>query len=417
MRKRRFFAMLAMVAALSLVAAACGDDEGDAGATGETGTTTGTTGGEPVEKVDVTVYGQGAWTGPYNYLVVPGFQGAQLRFDELNADPSYPATITFEQADTQGSGDNAPPVVEEVVSNANTVAVLGPAFSGESEASGDTYEQAGIPFVSQSATNPGLSQKGWTYWYRGVANDNDQGQPAAQYLAEVMGATNVFVLHDKSTYGQGLAEVVRDTLDGAGVTVAGFEGVETGAEDFSAVISDVQAANPDAVFFGGYDADFGKIVKQARDAGLTAPMMSGDGSVSSTTVDLAGDALTDVVLTCPCNLSGDFIAQYNESVGSDAATVPVYVGEGYDVASLIGEGIKSAIEGGATDAEGIRAGIKAYLDSLTLDAPFVGVAKSYAFDPATHELAAEDRSSLIFFYEASPGSITVLGSAPEVLGG
>jgi hypothetical protein len=85
--------------------------------------------------------------------------------------------------------------------------------------------------------------------------------------------------------------------------------------------------------------------------------------------------------------------------------------------SLIGEGIKQAIDGGATTPEEIRAGIKAYLDGLTPDAPFVGVSKSYAFDPATHELAAEDRASLIFFYEASPGAITVQGSASEVLGG
>src|SRR6266508_1561347 len=123
---RRYFAILSLMGALSLVAAACGDDDG-----GETGGGGGTT-GAPVEKIDVTVYGQGAWTGPYNYLVVPSFQGAQLAFDELNADPSYPATITFEQADTQGSGDNAPPVVQEAVSNPNTVAIEGPAFSGES---------------------------------------------------------------------------------------------------------------------------------------------------------------------------------------------------------------------------------------------------------------------------------------------
>lgn len=413
MKNRKVLAIFALLGALSLVAAACGDDEGGGetaatGATGETGA---------VEKIDVTVYGQGAWTGPYNYLIIPEFQGAQLAFDQLNADPSYPANITFEQADTQGSPDNAPPVVEEAVSNPNTVAIHGPGFSGESEASGDSYEEAGIPFVTASATNPGLSQKGWTYWYRGVANDNDQGEPAAGYLTDVLGVDNVFVLHDKSTYGQGLAEVVRDTLEANGATVAGFEGIETGAEDFSAVISDVQAADPGGVYFGGYDADFGKIVKQARDAGITVPLMSGDGSVSSTTVDLAGNALTDVYLTCPCNLSGDFIDEYNSSVGSDASSVPIYVGEGYDVANLIGEGIKQAIEGGATDIPGIRVGIKTYLDSLTEEAPYVGVAKSYAFDPSTHELAASDRDALIFFYTTEPGSITLEGSASEVLGG
>jgi branched-chain amino acid transport system substrate-binding protein len=352
-------------------------------------------------------------------LILPSMQGAQLRFDELNADPSYPATITFNQADTQGSPDNAPPVVQEVVGDTDTVAVVGPGFSGESEASGDSYEGAGIPFVTPSATNPVLAQKGWTYWYRGVANDNDQGVPAARYIDEILKAKNVYVTHDKSTYGQGLAEIVRDTLDSAGVNVLGFEGIESGAEDFSALISTLQNSDPapDVVYFGGYDFDFGKIVKQARDAGLDVPMMSGDGSVSSTLIDLAGAGLTNVYLTCPCNLSGDFVQKYNDAYGGDASSVPVYVGEGYDVATLLGDGIKSAIEDGATTPEEIRSGIKAYLDTLTIDNPFQGVAKAYAFDPTTHDIDATDRLALVYFYKGDNGEITSLGAAPDVLGG
>ncbi len=412
MQHRRWLSLAAGLFTLSLVAAACN---------GETATTppgTDTT-APPVEKIEVTIYGQGAWTGPANYLILPSMQGAQLRFDELNADPTFPATITFNQADTQGSPDNAPPVVEEIVSDPNTVGVMGPGFSGESEASGDSFQGAGIPFVTASATNPVLAQKGWTYWYRGVANDHDQGGPAARYIDEILQAENVYVTHDKSTYGQGLAEIVRDNLADAGVNILGFEGIESGAEDFSALISAIQNADPapDAVYFGGYDFDFGKIVKQARDAGLDVPMMSGDGSVSSTLIDLAGAGLTNVFLTCPCNLSGDFIDKYNAEYGGDASSVPVYVGEGYDVATLLGNGIKSAIEGGATTPVDIRLGIKAYLDTLTIDNPFAGVAKNYAFDPATHDIDAEDRLALVYFYEASDGVITTLGIAPDVLGG
>jgi branched-chain amino acid transport system substrate-binding protein len=409
MKHRNWLTACALVSVLAIVGAACSSDSSTPTATG-TGA---------VEKIPVTIYGQGAWTGPANYLILPSMQGAQLRFDELNADASYPATITFNQADTQGSPDNAPPVVQEVVGDPNTVAVVGPGFSGESEASGDSYEGAGIPFVTPSATNPVLAQKGWTYWYRGVANDNDQGVPAARYIAEVLKAKNVYVTHDKSTYGQGLAEIVRDTLDSAGVNVLGFEGIESGAEDFSALISTLQNSDPapDVVYFGGYDFDFGKIVKQARDAGLDVPMMSGDGSVSSTLIDLAGSGLTNVYLTCPCNLAGDFIQKYNDAYGGDASGVPVYVGEGYDVATLLGNGIQAAIDGGATTPEEIRAGIKAYLDTLTIDSPFQGVAKAYAFDPTTHDIDATDRLALVYFYKGDNGEITSLGAAPEVLGG
>jgi branched-chain amino acid transport system substrate-binding protein len=407
--RRMGFRAIAILVVVAWVATACSEDAPPA--TGSPGA------GGAAERIDVTIYGQGAWTGPANYLVVPSMQGAQMRFDELNAEEGYPATISFEQADTQGSPDNAPPVVEEIVRNPDTVAVVGPGFSGESEASGDSFEEAGIPFVTPSATNPGLAQKGWTYWYRAIANDTDQGVPSAEYLMSNIGASSVFVTHDKQTYGQGLAEIVRDTLEGNGVDVAGFEGIETGAEDFSALISDIEAANPDAVYFGGYDFDFGKIVKQARDAGVDVPMMSGDGSVSSTLIDLAGQGLTNIFLTCPCNISSDFVAKYNDAYGGEASSVPIYVAEGYDVASMLGEGIQQAIEGGASTPEEIRAGIKTYLDTITTATPFQGVGKSYAFDPATHELAAENRAALIYFYTAEDNAITLEGPAPEVLGG
>ena len=416
MTKRKWLALVALFGALTLVTAACAnDEEGGGGETGPTGT--GPTGPTAADRIEVTVHFQGALTGDYNYLVIPAFQGAQLRANEFNAEAGFPATITMVQGDTQGDPANAPPVVDAVVSDASAVAVIGPAFSGESEASGDTYNEAGIPFVTPSATNPGLADKGWDYWYRGVANDAGQGALAGRYLDEVLGVANVFVSHDKGTYGQGLAEVVRTTLDGAGVDVAGFEGIQSGSSDFSAFISTVEASGADALFFGGYDADFGKIVKQARDAGLDIPLMSADGSTSSTFLSLAGDAAEGVHLVCPCNLAGDFTAKYQGEYGGDASAVPIYAAEGYDALSVVGEGIRYAIsEKGAASAEEIRAGIKEYLDSLTVDAPYQGVAKQIAFDPGTHELASADPDALYYFYSVQGGVITPLGSAPEVLG-
>ena len=401
---KKWFRYMAVLSAVALLAAACAEEEPGPAADGE----------EVTEKIDVTVYAQGAITGDFNYLVVPGVNAAKLRAQELSDDPDFPATITVEDADTQGDPEQAPPVVETAVSDPNTVAVIGPAFSGESEASGDTYNEAGIPFVTQAATNPGLSDQNWEYWYRTIANDDDQGTPTAQWMAQ-QGVQSAFVVHDVSTYGQGLAEVVRDVLGEEGVEVAGFEGIEA-TEDYSALISDIEASGADAMYYGGYDAQTGLIVAQARDAGLDIPVYSGDGSVSTTLLDLAGDAATDIFLSCPCNLEGstEFLSKYEAEFGETG--VPIYAAEGYDAMSVVGEGIAAAIEGGAEDPTAIREGIREYLDGLTEDAPFEGVAKTIAFDPETHELAAENRTDLIFFYEVQPGEISLLGSATEVLG-
>jgi branched-chain amino acid transport system substrate-binding protein len=406
MRKAATRPVAAAILALALVAAACGGD-GDGGGGG----------GAAEEKIPVTVYFQGALTGDFNYLVIHSFRAAQIRFDELNAQSGFPAEVTLKQADTQGDPEQAPPVVEEIVADPETVAVEGPGFSGESEASGDTFNEAQIPFVTPSATATILGEKGWDYWYRGVGSDAVQGSVQAEYLAQVLKAKSVFVSHDKSTYGQGLAEVAQKTLQQEGVDEAGFAGIESGTADFSAFISDVQAANPDLLYFGGYDADFAKIVKQARDAGFTEPMMSGDGAVSSVFIDGAGQALEDVHLSCGCNLEGspELLQKLADEYGAGEygpGSVPVYAAEGYDVATLIGNGIKEAIDGGAQEPEEIRQGIKEYLDGLA-ESPFQGLAKAYSFDE-NGELAAQPKE-LFFFYEATPQGMKTVGPATEVL--
>ncbi len=408
MKRSRWFSVTIAVMALSLVAAACGGGEESSGGGGGGG-------GDQLEKVPVTIYFQGALSGPASYLITPSFQAAQIRFDELNADANFPAEITLEEGDTQGSPDQAPAVVEQATTDPETVAILGPGFSGESEASGDTYEEAQIPFMTPSATATSLGEKGWEFWFRACGNDAGQGGYAGDYIASNIKPASLFVAHDKSDYGQPLAETVRDTTEKAGVEQVGFEGIETGADDFSSLISSIESSGAEALFFGGYDFDFGKIVKQARDAGLDIPLMSGDGSLSSTLIDLAGSSAENVVLIAPTNLGGGFVEKYNKEVGGEASSVPIYAGEGYDVATMIGEGIQQAREDGAENAEDIRAGIKKYFDSL-VGGSFDGEAKTYSFDDK-HELTADDPAALFYLYELSGGEMKPLGNAAEAIGG
>jgi branched-chain amino acid transport system substrate-binding protein len=414
MKGSSWIRIVAVVGVLGIVAAACSNDE-----TPPAGGTT----SAPVEKVDVTVFIQGAWTGGVNSLTLPSFQGGQIRFDELNADASYPATITVEQADTQGSSTEAPQVAQEAVQDPNTVAIFGPAFSGESKAVGDTYNEAGIPFITASATSVELASFGWENWYRAVGNDDAQGRLAARWVAEVLKPKKLYIVHDNTTYGKPLAETVEKAARDAGLNVVGKSGVaepaiESGTTvNFSSIITTIKQSGADSVFFGGYFVDSGPFLNQAAAAGLKLTLISGDGSVSSDFVNLAGaDAAEGSLLLAPSNINADFVDKYNQEIGGEALSIPVYAGEGYDVASLIGEGIKSAIEGGATTPEEIRPGIKAYLDGLTPGNEFEGVTKAYSFDPTTHELATA-ADDLYYFYQVKNGAVENLGNATEVLGG
>jgi branched-chain amino acid transport system substrate-binding protein len=410
MKHRSWVTTLAVVSVMGLVASACDG--------GEPTTPTG-----PAEKIAVTVYGQGAWTGGVSSLVLPSMQGAQIRFDELNADPDYPATITFEQADTQGSGDAAPPIAQEAAQDPNTVAIHGPAFSGESQTSGDTYNDSQIPFVTASATSVTLTGFDWEYWYRAVGNDDAQSRLAAAWVADVIKPDSLYIVHDNTTYGQPLAEAVETAAREAGVQILGKSGIaepaiDTGTTvDFASIITDIEASGADTVFFGGYFVDSGPFLNQAAAAGLDITLISGDGSVSGDFVTLAGaEAAEGAYLLAPSNIDSAFVEKYNQTYGGEALSIAVYAAEGYDVAGVIGEGIKQAIEGGATTPEDIRAGIKTYLDSLTTGGTYEGVAKDYSFDPETHELSTS-ADELYYFYQVQGGTVTNLGNAVEVLGG
>jgi branched-chain amino acid transport system substrate-binding protein len=392
---------VALAAVLTVVGSACKSNDN---------------GGGGGEKVGVTIYFQGAWTGPYSYLVTPGIKAAQLRVKELNADPNFPATITLKPADTQGGNDQTPQIAQTVASDTNTVAVIGPAFSGETRTVGDTYDQAGIPFVTGSATAVDLATNHWGHWYRTVGNDELQGGNDGKFIAQVIKAKKLFVSNDKGDYGEPLSLQVGKTAKQGGVEIVGTEGIAP-TDNYASFLSDVKASGADTVFYGGYDADFAKIVTQAKDAGVDVTWMSGDGSVSSTFINTAGDAANGVYLSIPSDLTGaaDFLRKYGQSYGEKYTTVPIYAAEYYDVTSVLGEGVKQAIDGGAKDPTSIRTGIKDYLDSLTKDSPFQGVAKPIAFDPQTHELDAPDLDTLLFFYQVKNGKVVGLGNAADVL--
>jgi branched-chain amino acid transport system substrate-binding protein len=372
---------------------------------------------EAAEKIPVTVYFQGALTGPYHYLVTHAFRASHLRFEELNAETDFPAEVTLERANS-AIDVFIPELRETVAGDPSTVAVIGPMFGGETEDSGDTFNEAGIPFITPAATTPDLADRGWDYWYRSVANQDDQGRPIGERMAQEF--ASIYVAYDsrgeRRGYGWRLAEVVAEVAGDNGADVVAVEDIEP-LEDYSALIRNVEVSGAEALFYGGYDTETALIVAQAGDAGLDIPIWSGDGSVSEVLLDLAGNAATNMVLACPCNLEGegDFIATYESQYGE--TSVPLFAAEGYDVATLVGEGIRSAIKGGAEDPAAIREGIKTYLDGLTPDSPFQGVAKEIAFDPDTHELAAEDRRNLIFFYRVDSGAITLEGTAAELITG
>ncbi len=370
MRVGKLFGAGALLLSLGLFAAACGDDSGSSSATtgGGGAATTGGGGTAAGVKCDGVALGFfGALTGDAANLGVNIEQGAELAVDQFNAN-NPDCQVEMKKFDSQGSPDQAPALAKQAIDDASVIGIIGPAFSGESKVANPLFDEAGLPIITPSATNPGLAEQGWKVFHRALGNDASQGPGAALYIDSTLKAEKVFVLDDASEYGKGLADQVNEAL---GAKVVGTDTIDPAATDFSATVTKVKDAAPDAVFFGGYYAAAGLLSKQLRDAGVTATLVFGDGVLDPGYIEAGGAATEGAIITCPCapidKIEGgaDFASAYKDAFGVDAGT---YSGEAYDAAGFFLAGIAS----GAQD----RDSLNTYVSSQS----YVGITKTLKFD-------------------------------------
>jgi len=266
--------------------------------------------------------------------------------DYAAAYPDAPK-VTAIYSDSQGDPAQAPALAADLINNADVLGVVGPAFSGETEATEPAYSEAGLVTVSPSATRVSLSEQGWSTFFRVVANDGAQAPAAASMLTDTIGAEKIFVIDDASAYGVGLGDGIKEAL---GDKVVGSDSVEKGSTtDFSATVTKVTSSGADAVYYAGYATDAGLIQKQLTAAGFDGAYASGDGALESTFIDTAGDASEGAYLTAAAGAAGDdFVAKWDALTVADKGSIGVYSTEAYDSAWVLLSGIG---EGNTTRAD------------------------------------------------------------------
>src|SRR5690606_32714299 len=141
------------------------------------------------------------------------------------------------------------------------------------------------------------------YFSRTFARDDQQGPFAANYIIQHLKPKTVAILHDKQTYGSGVATQVRDNLTKGGAEVALFEGINVGDSDYSAVITKLKSLNPDLIYFGGYHAELGLRLRQAREQGLATQFMGPEGVANKDLVAIAGPAVEGLLVTLPADFT------------------------------------------------------------------------------------------------------------------
>ena len=282
----------------------------------------------------------GALTGSNAALGQNILGGVKLALDKHNkANPN--CNVELKQFDTEGNADKASAAAPQIVSDASIVGLVGPAFSGETQATGDIFHQAGLLSMTPSATRVSLTTNGWDNFFRGLANDAQQGAGDAGYLKAVMSAKKVCVVEDDSPYGTGLADVVKKSLGDIADASCQVD-VKTGDKDFSNAVNTIKSAAPDAIFYAGYFPEGAPFAKQLVDSGVTATFMSGDGTNDPQFVKQAGSAAKGALLSCPCGPPPSSYA--TEYTAFNKIAPGVYSVEGYDLTTIILAGIDSGIK-------------------------------------------------------------------------
>jgi branched-chain amino acid transport system substrate-binding protein len=231
--------------------------------------------------------------------------GAQLKngAEQAVADINAAGGILGKQLTLLAGDDVSDP--KQGVSVANKFAGEGVTFvvghfnSGVTMPASEVYAENGILEVTPAATNPKITERGLWNIFRICGRDDQQGAVAGAYIVKHFKGKRVAIVHDKTTYGQGLADETRKAINAGGLKEVMYEGINVGEKDFSALVSKLKVANIDLVYWGGVQIEGGLIVRQMRDQGVKTPLMGGDGIATDEFAAIAGPGAEGTLMTFP----------------------------------------------------------------------------------------------------------------------
>jgi branched-chain amino acid transport system substrate-binding protein len=246
---------------------------------------------------DVVIATAGPMTGQYAVFGEQMKRGAELAVKDINA----AGGINGEQLVLKIGDDACDPKQAVAVANSfvneEVVFVAGHFCSGSSIPASQVYNEEGILQISPASTNPQLTEQGFENVFRTCGRDDVQGQYAANYVVDNNLAQKIAIIHDKSAYGKGLADEFKKELNAKGVEEVMYEAITAGDKDFTALITKMKDAGVDLIYHGGYHTEAGLIVRQARDQGFNATLMSGDALVDKQYWEITGDTGEGTLMT------------------------------------------------------------------------------------------------------------------------
>ncbi|WP_131864672.1 branched-chain amino acid ABC transporter substrate-binding protein [Biostraticola tofi] len=240
---------------------------------------------------DVVIGVGGPFSGPNATYGDQYWRGATQAAQDINAAGGINGEkITLVQGDDACEPKQAVAVANRLVDQSHVAAVVGHFCSSSTMPASEVYDDAGIISMTPGSTNPQITERDMPGIFRMCGRDDQQGLIASNYIIDKLKAKRIAIIHDKDTYGQGLADATRGELNRRGVKEVLYEGLSRGEKDFNALVTKIRSANPEVVYFGGCHPEAGPLVRQMREQGVTARFFSGDCIVNQEMVTAAGGA-------------------------------------------------------------------------------------------------------------------------------
>ena len=313
-------------------------------------------------------------TGTTANFGISSVNGIKLAADEVNAAGGINGKqVELLVEDDRSDASEAATIVTKFVTQDQVHAVLGEVASSRSIAAAPIAQNAKVPMLTPSSTNPEVTKKG-DFIFRSCFIDPVQGAAIAQFAAKSLGAKSAAIMVDrKNDYSTGLEKVISETFTRMGGKMVATQSYQEGDQDFNAQLTSLKGSNPEVIFVPGYYNDVGLIAKQARDKGITVPLIGGDGWDSEQLYKIGGTALNGSYFTnhySPFDTAANVVKFVNDYKKRYNSTPDALAATAYDAANIMFDAIKRSKSLSGTD---IR-------DALQATNAFPGVTGTVTFN-------------------------------------
>ena len=286
--------------------------------------------------------------------------GAQLAVEKGKANlEKMGYKVELVPFDDQAKPDVGVANAKNIIADKDILAVIGHLNSGVAIPSSEVYKEVNVVMISPANTNPVVTDRGYPNVNRVCGRDDVQGVVGSEF-AHGQKIKSAYIIHDKTQYGQSIAEFFKADAEKKGIKVVGFEGTEE-KSNFDPILTPIKAKNPDLIYFGGIYDQAAPFFKQAREKGLRAKFMGPDGMDSSDLTKIAGKAVVGMNYTSAAGPASalpkakTFVEEFKKKFGKNPEP---YAAEAYDAATMAIKAIEQAAKAGKLSREDVSAAVR-----------------------------------------------------------